>query len=161
MDADRDFRLFVIRQSVVEPVSQVLSSETLITAHLRVRQSWQTLTSCVKPGYSSPAVGRSIATIGPVVYNPPRISQSAIAITDKESISPVEFGSMSKRLCSQNRGVVSTEFGRGNSVGRKSHCFHSCKNPSGMTHNGVSSKSGAWFEKSSYTRFRRLCIEEY
>ena len=139
VDPDHDFRLLVIREPVVEPVNQVLPSNGLVTAHLRVRQSWQTSISCVKPGYASPIVSRSMVSTGPALYNPPRVSQSAMATTDRESISPGEFGLTSKRLCSQNRAAVSTEVGRGNSVGRKSHCFQSCKNPSGITHSGVSS----------------------
>ena len=89
-----------------------------------------------------------MVTIGPVLYNPLRVSQSAMVIADRESISPVEFGSTSKRLCSQNRDLVSTEFGRGNSVGRDSHCFQSCKNSSGMTHSRVFSRSEIWLKKS-------------
>jgi len=50
VDTDHDFRLLVIRKPVVEPVNQVLPSKGLLTAHLRVRQSWQTSISCVKPG---------------------------------------------------------------------------------------------------------------
>lgn len=68
MNADRDFRLFVIRQSVVEDVNQLLNG-VFVTAHLRVRQSWQTSISCVKPGCASPTVSRSMATTGPVSYN--------------------------------------------------------------------------------------------
>jgi hypothetical protein len=148
VDADCDFRLFVIRQPVVGSVNRFLSSETFVSAYLRVRQSLQTSISCVKPGYASPAARRSITTTGPVLYNPSRISQSVLVTTDRESMSPVEFGSMSKRPCSQYRTAVSMEFGRGNSVGRKSHCFQSCKNSSGMTHSGVSSRSEVWPEKS-------------
>ena len=103
-----------------------------------------------------------MATIGPVLYSPRRVSQSVVVITDRESISPLEFGSTSKRLCSQNRGAVSTEFGRGNSVGRNSHCFQFCKNSSGITHSGVSSRSEGWFVKSSSkTRFKRFYSEEH
>ena len=162
MDAYHYFCLFVIREPVVEPVNQVLPSKELATAYLRVRQSWQTSISCVKPGCASPTVSRSTATIGPVLYSLPRISQSAIATTNREFISPGEFGSTNKRLCSQNRAAVSTEVGRGNSVGRKSHCFQSCKNPSGITHSGVSSGSEIWLGRSlSYMRLKRFCAEEY
>lgn len=80
-----------------------------------------------------------------------------MVITYRESISPAEFGSMSKRLCSQKNDAVSTEFGRGNSVGRNSHSFQSCKNSSGMTHSGVFSRSEIWLEESlSNMRFKRF-----
>lgn len=150
------FQPLHIQSAYSRPVNQVPSSEAVAVAHLRVRQFLQTSISCVKPGY---VASRSMATTGPVLYSPLRISQSTIVIADRESISPAEFGSMSKRSCSQNRGAVSTELGRGNSVGRNSHCFQSCKNPSGMTHNGVPSRSEVWLRRSwSHMRFKRLCI---
>ena len=68
VDANRGFRLFVIRQSV-EDINRFPIKKMFVTAHLRVRQSWQTWISCVKPGCASPVVSRSMATIGPVSYN--------------------------------------------------------------------------------------------
>ena len=83
-----------------------------------------------------------------------------MVITDRESISLGEFGSISKRLCSHNRGMVLTEFGRGNSVGRRSHRFHSCMNSSGIMHSRVSSRGAGWVKKSySYMRLKRFCVK--
>ena len=82
-----------------------------------------------------------------------------MVITNRESISPGEFGSTSKRSCSQNKGVVFTEFGRGNSVGRTSHLLQSCMNSSGIIHSGVPSRGEGWLETSySYMRFKRFCV---